>query len=152
MVNSHVGHDCKIGNGCILANGALIGGHCVIEDDVNLSCHSAVHQFIRVGRLGFLSDCSITTKDIPPFLVCQGVNSVIGINSVGMRRLGIPSDQITAVGQAFHILFRQGLVLPAALARLEEQLGPMPAIAEIVAFIRQSPKGINTLRDRRLAA
>ena len=152
MVNSHVGHDCKIGNGCILANGALIGGHCVIEDNVNLSCHSAVHQFIRVGRLGFLSDCSITTKDIPPFLVCQGVNSVIGINSIGMRRSGIPSDQITAVGQAFHILFRQGLVLPAALARLEEQLGPMPAIAEIVAFIRQSPKGINTLRDRRLAA
>jgi UDP-N-acetylglucosamine acyltransferase len=152
MVNSHVAHDCKIGNRCILANGALVGGHCVIEDDVNLSCHSALHQFARVGRLGCLSDCSITTKDIPPFLICQGVDSVIGINIIGMRQAGLPRDQITAVKQAFHILFRQRLVLPAALARLEEQLGDRPAIAEMVAFIRQSPKGINRLRDRRLPA
>jgi UDP-N-acetylglucosamine acyltransferase len=27
MVNTHVGHDCKIGNHCILTNGALIAGH-----------------------------------------------------------------------------------------------------------------------------
>src|SRR5918911_4115426 len=31
MVNSHIAHDCQVGNGCIVANGALLGGHCVVE-------------------------------------------------------------------------------------------------------------------------
>src|SRR5437879_5166146 len=45
MVNSHIAHDCVIGDRCVLANGALIGGHCVLQDNVILSGNSAVHQF-----------------------------------------------------------------------------------------------------------
>ena len=37
MANSHVAHDCVIGNHCILANGALLGGHAILEDNVYLS-------------------------------------------------------------------------------------------------------------------
>ena len=68
MVNSHIGHDSIVGNRVILANGALVAGHCVIEDNVFLSGNSAIHQFSRVGRLALLSGCSISTKDIPPFV------------------------------------------------------------------------------------
>src|SRR5262245_32293500 len=69
MVNAHVGHDCIVGNRNILANGALVAGHCVLADHVFLSGNSAVHQFVRVGRLALLSGCSISTKDIPPFVM-----------------------------------------------------------------------------------
>ena len=51
MAGSHIAHDCRIGNGCILANGALIAGHCVIEDAAYLSGNCAIHQFVRIGRL-----------------------------------------------------------------------------------------------------
>jgi UDP-N-acetylglucosamine acyltransferase len=152
MVNSHIAHDCRIGNRCIFANGALVGGHCTIEDNVNLSGNSALHQFVRVGRLAFVSGCSASTKDVPPFIMCQGIDTVVGINVIGMRRAGVSSDQITAVRQAYHILFRQGLVLPAALARLEQEYSQVPTISEMVAFIRQCPKGISPVRDRRIAA
>src|SRR6185437_1106129 len=37
MANAHVAHDCRIGDHCILANGALMGGHATLENNVYLS-------------------------------------------------------------------------------------------------------------------
>jgi UDP-N-acetylglucosamine acyltransferase len=148
MANSHVAHDCTIGNHCILANGALLGGHCSVGDNVILSGNCAVHQFIKVGRLALLSGCSMTTKDIPPFMMQQGINNVVGVNVVGMRRAGISADGINAVRRAFRILFTEGLVIPAAVARIEQQLGTAPPVQELIAFIRQSTRGINGMHER----
>lgn len=149
MVGSHVAHDCQIGNRCILANGALLAGHCRLDDNVYLSGNSAVHQFVRIGRLALLSGCSATTKDIPPFLIQQNIDTVVGVNVIGMRRAGISADRISAVRRAFRILFRAGLVVPAALARIEQELNGIDVVEELVAFVRQSSRGINPMRGRR---
>lgn len=151
MVNAHVAHDCRVGSRCILANGALLAGHCVLEDNVYLSGNCAVHQFCRIGRLALLSGCSATTKDIPPFLIQQGINSVVGVNVVGMRRAGMTAEQIQSVKKAFRYIFRAGLTMPAAIARIEQEFGDSAAIAELVTFIRGSARGINLMRDREAA-
>jgi UDP-N-acetylglucosamine acyltransferase len=142
MAHSHVAHDCKIGSQCILANGALVGGHCVIEDNVYLAGNCAVHQFMRIGRLALLGGMSATTKDVPPFIMQQNINEVAGVNVVGMRRAGMPAADITAVRRAFHVLYREGHLVPHALAKIEQELGANPAVAELVAFIRKSSRGI----------
>lgn len=149
MAGSHIAHDCTIGSHCILANGALVGGHCTVADNVYLSGNSALHQWVRVGRLALLSGLSASTMDVPPFIIQQRINAVVGVNVVGMRRAGIPGAHIDAVRQAFHVIYREGLVLPHALARVEMQLGHVPEVAEMVAFIRASSRGINlnTCRD-----
>jgi UDP-N-acetylglucosamine acyltransferase len=151
MANCHVAHDCRVGDGCILANGALLAGHCTLEDGVYLSGNCAIHQFVRVGRLALLSGVSSSTKDIPPFIMQQRANTVVGVNVVGMRRAGIPGPHIDAVRQAFHLLYRSELLLPQALARIEAELGGVPEVAEMVAFIRASARGI-TLHTSREAA
>ena len=148
MVNSHVGHDCTIGNNCILTNGCLVGGHCTLADNVYLSGNSAVNQFVRIGRLAMLSGLSATTKDIPPFVVQQYIDTVVGINVIGMRRAGLSQEQINAVRQAFRILFREGLTLSAAMARLEQELGAVDVVQEIIIFLQHCPKGINFMRGR----
>jgi UDP-N-acetylglucosamine acyltransferase len=142
MANSHVAHDCQIGNQCILANGALVGGHCAIGDNVYLSGNSAVHQFCRVGRLALLGGVSAATKDVPPFILQQNINEVAGVNVVGMRRAGMPAADIAAVRRAFQVLYREGHLVPLALAKIEQELGANPAVAELVAFIRNSTRGI----------
>jgi UDP-N-acetylglucosamine acyltransferase len=149
MANCHVAHDCKIGNHCILANGALLAGHCTLEDSVYLSGNCAIHQFVRVGRLALLSGVSVSTKDIPPFIIQQRFNCVGGVNVVGMRRAGIPHAHIDAVRRAFHLLYRGQGVISASLAEIERELGQFAEIAEFVAFIRSSTRGIllNTERD-----
>jgi UDP-N-acetylglucosamine acyltransferase len=151
LAKSHVGHDCVVGDGCILSNGALVGGHCVISDNVYLSDNCAVHQFVHIGRLALLGACSITTKDIPPFVSQQRVNSVVGINVAGMLRAGMSRQQIQDVEKAFRILFHQGLPLPAALDRLEEELGAKPVVQEMITFLRQCNRGINSCRRVPLA-
>jgi UDP-N-acetylglucosamine acyltransferase len=148
MANSHVAHDCRVGDRCILANNALVGGHCEVADNVFLSGNSALHQYVRVGRLALLSGCSATTKDIPPFVIQQNIDTVVGVNVIGMRRAGIARGEIDAVRRAFHILFRRGLTLPAALAQLQKDLPASPAVAEMVAFLCHTRRGINPMRGR----
>lgn len=148
MAHCHVAHDCQIGNGCILANGALLAGHCVLEDKVYLSGNCAIHQFCRIGRLALLSGVSATTKDIPPFIIHQGINHAVGVNVVGMRRSGMTAAQIDGVRRAYYLLYRAGLTLPNALAQAEQELGHVDAVAEMLAFIRQSTRGITDGRDR----
>jgi UDP-N-acetylglucosamine acyltransferase len=148
MANSHVAHDCVVGNRCIFVNGALIGGHCTIADNVILSGNSAVHQFCRVGRLALLAGGSATQKDIPPFIIQVGQDSVGGVNIIGMRRAGMSHHQINAVRQAYRLLFREGLVLPVAMARMEKDLGHIDAIQEMLIFLRGCTKGINFSRGR----
>jgi UDP-N-acetylglucosamine acyltransferase len=152
MAGSHIAHDCRIGSGCILANGALVGGHCVIEDGAYLSGNCAIHQFVRLGRLSLLSGCSATTKDIPPFIMQQGINCVVGINIVGMRRAGMSHAQINAVRHAFHVLYRQGQTVTTALDQLERELGSIDAVAEMITFIRQSTRGISVADEHSRSA
>ena len=49
MANSHVGHDCQVGDDVTFANGGA-GRHVEIGDGVIFGGLSAVQQFGRVGR------------------------------------------------------------------------------------------------------
>jgi UDP-N-acetylglucosamine acyltransferase len=144
MAGAHIAHDCIVGNNCLLANGALVGGHCILEDNVFLSGNSAIHQFVRVGRLALISGVSASTKDVPPFTIQQRINFVGGINVVGMRRAGIPTAHIDAVRQAFHYIYREDFTIPFALARVEQEFSAIPETMELVNFIRHSSRGIST--------
>jgi UDP-N-acetylglucosamine acyltransferase len=142
MVNAHVGHDTTLGNHCILANGALVGGHCIIYDRAFLSGNAASHQFVRIGRLALLSGLSVATHDLPPFLLSVGRNTVNGVNVIGMRRAGMPAEEIAAVRAAFHILYRQNQMLSVAVQRLERELGHIASVREMVEFIRTTKRGV----------
>jgi UDP-N-acetylglucosamine acyltransferase len=142
MAGSHVAHDCRVGNECIFANAALLGGHVEVGDRALISGNSAVHQFCRVGRLGLLSGASATSKDIPPFWIMQEINVVCGVNTIGMRRAGIPAVEIQAVRRAFTMIYKERLTISAALIRIEAELGQFPTIRELVEFIRSSKRGI----------
>jgi UDP-N-acetylglucosamine acyltransferase len=147
MVNSHLGHDARVGNGCTLVNGALVAGHVHLADGCLLSGNSAIQQRARVGRLAMLAGLASSTKDIPPFVLQAGYNCVSGLNVVGLRRNGLSSETITALHTAFRILYKEGRPLGAALNRIEDDLGAIPEVAEFVAFIRESTLGINPARD-----
>lgn len=142
MAGSHAAHDCVIGNDCLFANNAALGGHVEVGDRALISGNSAVHQFCRVGRLALLSGASATSKDMPPFWVMQDVNGVRGVNTIGMRRAGMMATEIQAVRKAFSFIYADHLPIPAALLRMEAELGHIPAVREIVAFIRASKRGI----------
>ena len=149
MVGSHVAHDCRVANQCIFANSAVIGGHVEVSDGAFLSGNTAVHQFCRVGRLAMLSGTSAVSQDLPPFWIVQEVNIVHGVNVIGMRRAGIPNPEILAIRRAFKLLNRSGLTIRAAVEQIETADGKLPAVRELIEFIRSSKRGIVTGRGTR---
>lgn len=148
MVHSHVAHDCVVGNRCLFTNGSMLGGHCIVADSVIMSGNSALHQFVRIGRLAMMSGQAGATKDVPPFIVQQGIDTVSGINVIGMKRAGMSYQQINAVRQAFRTLYREGYPLPAAMAKIEHDLGQVDVVREMLDFLAGCHKGISQMRSR----
>ncbi len=143
MANSHVGHDCQIGDGAIIANSVALAGHVLLEDHVHISGLAAAHQFTRIGRLAFVSGLTGVAMDVPPYcMVTGGRAELAGLNTVGLQRAGMSEDQLGRVKQAYKILFRSNLALADALAQLEQELGGHPEIAHLLGFVRSSQRGI----------
>lgn len=147
MAGAHVAHDCRVGDGVVLANCALLGGHVTVGDRAFLSGNTAVHQFCRVGRLAMLGGTSAVTQDLPPFWVAQGgVNRARGVNVVGMRRAGVSREEITAIRKAYRLINLAGRTVPDALTEVEATHGHLPAVAELAAFCRATKRGVVTAR------
>ncbi len=143
MAYSHVGHDCQIGDGAIIANSVALAGHILLEDHVHMSGLAAAHQFTRIGRLSFVSGLTGVAMDVPPYCIVSGGRAELaGLNVVGMQRAGMSEEQIGRVKQAYKVLFRSNLGLAEALAQVEGEMGTHPEIAHLVGFIRGSQRGI----------
>jgi UDP-N-acetylglucosamine acyltransferase len=143
MANSHVAHDCVVGNGCILANSAALGGHVQVEDHVILSGLTAVHQFTRLGRHAFIAGGSMVVMDVPPYCMAQGDRAeLVGLNTVGLERHGFDEARISRIKEAYRILFRSKLGMAEALAKLKAELGGHPEIDHLIDFVSQSKRGL----------
>lgn len=141
MGHAHVGHDCTVGDGVILADGAMLAGHVQVDARAFVSGNCVVHQYVRVGRLTMLRGGSRTSRDVPPFAIMDWTHTVRGINRVGLRRAGLPADRIRALHRAFAVLFARRRNLREAMAEVEA--GPVSEeVAELLAFIRASRRGV----------
>jgi UDP-N-acetylglucosamine acyltransferase len=142
MQNAHAAHDCRVGNGTIIAGGALLAGWVEIGDQALVSGNCVVHQYVRIGRLAMMRGLSRTSRDVPPFCLMDLTHTLRGINAVGLKRAGFGDDAIRALRKAFAQLFGARRNLKSALDRLESA-GPLTAeVAEMVEFIRQSKRGV----------
>jgi len=144
MVQSHAGHNCRIGDRVILANHVLLAGHVEVGDGAFVGGGAAMHQFGRIGRLVMVSGLSRLRKDVPPFLMVAEDSRIVGLNVVGLRRAGWSWDEVRAVRRAVRILYREGNNVSQALARLEPLATASPAVAELAGFVRSSRRGICT--------
>ena len=144
MVGSHVGHNCRVGDGVTMVNGAVIGGHVQVFDRAIIGGLCAVHQFCRVGRLAMISNNSAHNVDIPPFCIAMDINMITQLNAVGLRRSGISRENINALRQMFKILFRdnRGLSLNKNITLLPTELRAVPEVREFAEFVANSKRGI----------
>jgi UDP-N-acetylglucosamine acyltransferase len=105
---------------------------------------AAVHQFCRVGKMSMIGGCSKIVQDVPPFMIADGNPAETRtINKIGMERNGVSEEAQNALRQAYKILFREGLTIPNALAKVEKELPKLPEIQYLVNFVRTSERGIS---------
>lgn len=145
MATAHIAHDCRLGNSVVVTNSGNIAGHVEIGDRAFISSPAGVHQFVRIGRLAIVGALSGVGMDVPPFSLARGINTISGLNSIGMRRAGITSEARLALKVAFRILFRENRPLPGAIAEVRAQFAAAmpPEVAEVLAFCEtKSKRGI----------
>ena len=143
MVYSHVAHDSRIGNRCILANSATLAGHVTLEDYVIVGGLAAIHQFVRVGESAIIGGGAMVIHDVPPFCNASGDRARLrGLNLVGLRRRGFTAAQIRPIKRAYRLLFDSDLAFTQAQARVTAEYGENTEVARMLAFVAVSKRGV----------
>ncbi len=143
MAYSHVAHDCRIADNCILANGATLAGHVTLEDRAVVGGLTAIHQFVRLGRLCIVGGCSKVVTDLPPYATCDGHPArFYSLNLIGLKRAGVTPDAIRCLKAAYKIYFQSGLSKQHAIEEIKKSVAPCPQVDDVLRFISSTRRGI----------
>jgi len=137
MVGVHIAHDCKVGDGVVMANNATLGGHVQIGDHVVMGGLCAAHQYVRVGPHAMVAGLAGLDADVIPFGTVRGAPAtLIGLNIIGMKRRGFAKKDIQALRTAYRLLFAQEGTMAERLEDVAALYPDHAAVRAIVEFIR----------------
>jgi UDP-N-acetylglucosamine acyltransferase len=139
MAYAHVGHNCQLGRGVKVYNMAAVSGHVEIDESAIISGYALVHQFVRIGKLAFISAACRVLMDVPPFMTAFGESTIVQYNAIGMKRAGYAAEEIDEVRRAFRILYRSGQLFRKSV----EQVAAMvktPAGKSLAEFVSADSK------------
>ena len=144
MAYVHIAHDCQVGNKTIFANNAQLAGHVHVGDWAIFGGYTGVHQFCRVGAHTMTAVGTVILQDVPPYVMAAGNSATpYGINAEGLKRRGFSPDAFMVLKRAYRTLYKSGLTLDEAKAKLEEDAKVHPAeIQPILDFLAVSKRGI----------
>ncbi len=144
LAYSHIAHNVRVGSHVVMSNVATLAGHVTVEDHAVVGGLAAVHQFCRIGKMAIIGGCSKVVQDVPPFMLADGNPArTRTINKVGLERNGVSEEAQAALRQAYKMLFRGGLTLSNALAKIEKELPELPEVGHLIQFVRASERGIS---------
>lgn len=143
MTGSHVAHNCKLGDNVILANLATLGGHVTIENFAFIGGMVVLHQHVRVGEMAIMGGFSGARQDIPPYAKTDGrPASIIGLNSIGLKRRGLTPDERKELKTAFNYIWFSGLNTRQGIEKIRENITNNKYVDHLVEFIQSSKRGV----------
>ena len=154
MACCHVAHDCRLGDGIVMANAVLLGGHVHIDDHANLSGGLAVHHFASIGAYSFITGLSRVVHDAPPYMVVDGSPARARcVNLVGLKRNNFSAAGIKALSHAHRMIYRNQMPLDDVREQLRNQGMLLPAVNHLLGFVQSQQEGSHgRSREKRRAA
>jgi UDP-N-acetylglucosamine acyltransferase len=141
MAYAHVAHDCKIGSDCVITSFAALAGHTEVGDKVVFGGYSGSHQFVRVGKLVMVGAASFLNQDVPPFVLAVGVEPrIAGLNLVGLRRAGVPSDEIEKLKKALKIYLDVSLKIDEVIKEIMKIDSNSAILSDFCNFLKGPTK------------
>ncbi len=134
MANSHIAHDCAVGDNFIIGCFSAVAGFASIADFVFVSGGVMVHQKTRIGEGVIISGCSAVSLDVPPFVNAFGRNDMSGINIIGMKRRAIPAESISDVRSLYAAVYADDSVRKNALSAIGANLAKTPEGKRFLEF------------------
>jgi UDP-N-acetylglucosamine acyltransferase len=139
LANSHVAHDCHVGDHVIFSNNVMIAGHTRVGDYVIMGGGSALHQFVRVGAHAFIGGLAAVENDVIPYGMAMGNRAYLaGLNLVGLKRRGFSRESIHDLRRAYRLLFAAEGTLKERVEDVAGEFATHPQVHEILDFIRDA--------------
>ncbi len=143
MIGAHVAHDCIVMDDTVFANNVALAGHVTIDSAAILGGLSAVHQFIRIGKLAMVGGGAMVAMDVPPYTLASGDRvRLYGINVIGLKRRGYAKEKIRLIEKTYKIIFRSKYNLNDAIKKVQDEIPPDPDISYIIEFFQTSKRGV----------
>jgi UDP-N-acetylglucosamine acyltransferase len=147
MNSVHIAHDCQVGSQTIIAGYSGLAGHVHLGDWAIVGAQSGLHQFVQMGAHSMCGFQSHVSQDVPPYMMVDGnPMTVRGFNAEGLRRRGYSAARIAAVKQMHRLLYREGLPLEEARAKIAALAASEPEaagdIASMCDFLSRATRGI----------
>jgi UDP-N-acetylglucosamine acyltransferase len=143
MAYSHAAHDCIIGDNVILANSVQMGGHVEIGDWAIIGGGTVIHQFSLIGEHAMIGGGFRVTQDILPYSVVAGYPlRCLGINSIGLKRRGLPEETIAILKKLFRYLMSKKMNTTQALEKIEREIEKIPEVVNVLDFLNKSERGV----------
>ena len=113
----------------------------MIGDGAILSGNAVVHQFCRVGAMAMMQGCAGVSLDLPPFTVVRGINSMCGLNNIGLKRAGFSSEERQELKKAYHAIFLGDDLMKDALEKARAEFTGVLA-EQLIDFVATSQRGV----------
>ena len=147
MAYSHIGHDCVLGDYCILGNSTGLAGEVKVDDWAILSGGTLVHQFTHIGSHVMIGGGAKVRIDVPPFVKAdRDPLSYLGLNTVGLTRRGFQKERIDEIHNIYRIIYQKGLNFTQSTDQVEKEFRQSPDRDYILEFIRKSERGVIRMR------
>ena len=144
MVNTHIAHDCVVGNNNIFANNVGVAGLLLFSYFVIVGGYSGIHQFCKIDSYSMIGGASLIVKDVPAYVMASGNPAhAFGLNLEGMRRKGWSKQVINGLRDAFKLIYKSGLTTEQAIEQITADI--LPNVAEVQLLINslvESKRGI----------
>jgi UDP-N-acetylglucosamine acyltransferase len=142
MAYVHFGHNCVVGDNNMVSNSTGVSGHVTIEDRCVIGGFVGIHQFVHIGKMAMIGGLSKVVQDVPPFCTADGRPAKIhGLNTKGLRRNGVSSEQRAQVGAAFKLLYRSGLNTTQAIEQVKAEVPTSETLEYLISFIERVREG-----------
>ena len=139
MAYVHIAHDCVVGDNVIFANNATLAGHVRVDNWAIFGGFTGAHQFTRIGAHSFIGMNTLTTRDVPAYIMAEGQPvKPRGVNIEGIRRRGFKQDQIKNIKDAYRILYRKDLKLSSAISEIENLSNNQPELKPLLESLKNS--------------
>ena len=142
MAHAHIGHDCVLADNIIMVISSGIAGHVHVGNCAFISGGVMVHQFVSIGEYAMIGGNAKITQDVLPYFITDGVPAFVkGINVVGLKRAGFKKSDISALKEAYRLIFNSNLPLEQIMLSLDSINSNL--IKVLRSFIDQSKRGFH---------
>lgn len=136
MAQTHIGHDSKVGNFCVLGNGVKIAGNVIINNYTILSSGVIVHEKCHIGEWALIKGGCRVNGHVPPFSVmAHNPISYFGVNAYVLKKAKKSDHIIDDIAKCYRHVYQSGTSVFNALRRIKDDVEPSPERDAIILFI-----------------